>query len=235
MTSTQLPTVPLDLVEADAFDFYRQIHKGIRQALFDVTVQAGRLDVADIDAVDAYLADQERLLALLHLHHHSEDTFVQPLVVEHAPALAEIIAADHGEVEVGMACLEERARGLVSASRGGRPAAAVNLYLDLSRFTSAYLAHQLVEETQVMPALRAVFPTDELVAAEMAVRAAASPAELAMAVRYMLPAMNVEERTELLAGMSMAPPEVFAGFRAVAEACLPPADWAQVAGRIGLT
>ena len=235
MTTTQLPTVPLDLVEADAFDFYRQIHKGIRQALFDVTAQAGRLDVADIDAVDAYLAGQERLMALLHLHHHSEDTFVQPLVVADAPALAEIIAADHGDGR-GWHGVPRGARPPAGQRvRGGRPAAAVNLYLDLSRFTSAYLAHQLVEETQVMPALRAVLPTDELVAAEMAVRAAASPAELALAVSYMLPAMNVEERTEMLAGMSMAPPEVFAGFRAVAEACLSPADWAQVAGRIGLT
>ena len=235
MTTTQLPTAPLDLVEADAFDLYRQIHKGIRQALFDVTMGAGRLDVADVDAVDAYLAAQESLLTLLHLHHHSEDTFVQPLVVEHAPALAEIIAADHGEVEAGMAVLEERARRLASGSRGGRPAVALNLYLDLSRFTSAYLAHQLVEETRVMPALRAAFSTDELVGVEMAVRSAVSPAELAMAVSYMLPAMNVEERTEMLAGMSMAPPEVFAGFRAVAEAALSPADWAQVAARIGLT
>ncbi len=55
-----------------------------------------------------------------------------------------------------------------------------------------------------------------------------------MAVSYMVPAMNVEERTELLAGMSMVPPEVFVGFRAVAEAALSAADWAQVAARIGL-
>ena len=116
LTGTQLPTAPLDLVEADTFDLYRQIHKGIRQALFDVTTGAGRLDVADVDAVDAYLATQESLLTLLHLHHHSEDTFVQPLVIEHTPALAEIIAADHGEVEAGMAVLEERARRLVGVS-----------------------------------------------------------------------------------------------------------------------
>ncbi len=153
---------PADLVEADAFDLYRLIHKGIRQARFDVTTGAGRLDVADIDAVDAYLGSQECLLTMLHLHQHSEDAFLQPLVVEHASALAEIVAADHAEVEGGMAILEERARRLVTVSRGGWPAVAVNLYLDLSRFTSAYLAHQLVEEKRVMPKLRAVYSTDEL-------------------------------------------------------------------------
>lgn len=145
------------------------------------------------------------------------------------------IAAQHGDVEAGMARLEERCERLATVGRPGRAAAAHNLYLDLSRLTSVYLAHQLVEETQVMPALRAVVPTDELVGVEVAIRGSLPPDEMAAVMTHLLPAMDVEERTEMLGGMAMAPPEVFALFRAAAKAALPADQWAQVAQRIGIS
>lgn len=240
MTTIQLPTTTTrsdadDLVDADSYDFYRQIHKGIRQAMFHATLRAGSLDIGDVDAVDSFLAAQRSLLALLHTHHHHEDVFVQPLLEQHASVLAVEIAAQHGDVEDAMARLEQRGRRLATIGRPGRAGAALNLYLDLSRLASVYLAHQLVEETKVMPALRAAVPTDELVAVEMAIRGSLPPEEMAEVMTYMLPAMDVEERAEMLGGMAMAPPEIFAIFRAAAQSALSTADWAQVARRIGIS
>ena len=238
MTIIQLPTPTvaggIDLVDADAYDFYRQIHKGIRHALFHTVLRAGSLDVADTDAVDGFLEAQRSLLALLRSHHHHEDVFIQPLLEEHASALALSIAAQHGDVEEGMARLEQGGERLATVARPGRAGAAHNLYLDLSRLTSAYLAHQLVEETQVMPELRAVMPTDELIGVDLAIRGSIPPQEMAAVMTYLLPAMDVEERTEMLGGMAMAPPPVFALFREAAEAGLSAEQWAQVAQRIGI-
>jgi len=238
MTTIQLPTTTPsidDLVDADAYDFYRQIHKGIRLAMFHTTLRAGSLDVADVDAVDSFLAAQRGLLDLLHGHHHHEDVFVQPLLEQHASVLAAEIAAQHGDVEDAMARLDERGRRLATIGRPGRAGAALNLYLDLSRLASVYLAHQLVEETEVMPALRAAMPTDELVAVDMAIRGSLPPEEMAEVMTYMLPAMDVEERAEMLGGMAMAPPDIFSLFRAAAQAALSAADWAQVSQRIGIS
>ncbi len=223
-----------DLVDADAYDLYRQIHKAIRHALFHTTLRAGSLDVGDNDAVDAFLSAHQSLLGLLSGHHHHEDAFVQPLIEVHAPALAVTVAAQHGDVENGMACLDQRARRLATVAGPGRAAAAHNLYLDLGRVTSAYLAHQLVEEAQVMPALRAAIPTDELVAVDLAIRGTVPPDEMAAVMTHMLPAMDVEERTEMLGGMAAAPPEVFALLTAAARAALSAADWDQVARRVGI-
>ena len=61
-----------------------------------------------------------------------------------------------------------------------------------------------------MPALRAAVPTDELFALDMALRASVPPPVMADVMRFMLPAMNVDERADMVGGMSMAPPEVFA-------------------------
>jgi hypothetical protein len=231
MTTIQLPNTPTwsadsDLVDADSYDFYRQIHKGIRHALFHTTLRAGSLEVADVDAVESFL---------LHGHHHHEDVFVQPLLERHASSLALAIAAQHGDLEDAMTRLEERGRRLGTVGRPGRAGAALNLYLDLSRLASVYLAHQLIEETEVMPALRAAVPTDELVAVDMAIRGSLPPEEMAEVITHMLPAMDIEERAEMLGGLTMAPPEIFSILRAAAQAALSDADWAQVARRIGIS
>lgn len=111
-------------------------------------------------------------------------------------------------------------RRLGTVGRPGRAGAALNLYLDLSRLASVYLAHQLVEETEVMPALRAAVPADELVAVDMAIRGSLPPEEMAEVMTHMLPAMDIEERAEMLGGMAMAPPEIFSILRATARAVL---------------
>jgi len=235
MTTIQLPTATeVDLVDADGYDFYREIHKGIRYALFTTTIAAGRLDVDDTDDVEALLQAHGDVLHLLHAHHEHEDVFIQPLVETHAPALALEVRVQHAAVEVGMSRLEGLGARLGRVAAPGRRGVALNLYLDLSRLTSEYLAHQLVEETTVMPALRAAVPTEELLALDMELRRTIPPEEMVAAMRQMLPAMNVEERVDMLGGMAMAPPEVFAVFRDAAQQILPADEWAPVARRIGL-
>lgn len=237
MTTMELPTTTAchDLVEADAYDLYRQIHKGIRHALFQTTLQAGNLDVGDTDAVERFLGAHQALLGLLHGHHHHEDLFVQPLIAEHAPALAGTIAAQHGDVEEAMARLEVRGGRLATVARPARSGTAHNLYLDLGRLTGVYLAHQLVEEAEVMPALRAAMQTDELLAVDMAIRATLPPEEMAAVLTHLLPAMDVEERVEMLGGMAAAPPPVLALFTTAAKAALSADEWAQVARRVGIS
>jgi hypothetical protein len=226
---------PTDLDDpTDGYDFYREIHKGIRYAMFHTTMAVGRLDVADTDEVDRVLQAHRDLHDLLHLHHHHEDEFIQPLVVAHAPDLADVVEVQHGDVDDGLAQLARLGDRLASGAAPGRARTAHHLYLDLTRLTSAYLSHQLVEETEVMPALRAAVPTDELFALDMALRASVPPPVMADVVQFMLPAMNIDERADMVGGMSMAPPEVFAVFSAAAQSALSPADWAQLAGRLGL-
>ena len=159
---------------------------------------------------------------------------MQPLVVAHARELADVVEVQHGDVEDGLAQLARLGDRLASGAAPGRARTAHHLYLDLTRLTSAYLSHQLVEETEVMPALRAAVPTDELFALDMALRASVPPPVMADVMMFMLPAMNLDERADMVGGMSMAPPEVFAVFRAAAQSALSPDDWAALATRVGL-
>ena len=80
------------------------------------------------------------------------------------------------------------------------------LYLGLAGFTSAYMVHQEFEELEVMPALSAALGVDELIAIDMAIVAQLTPEEMVYSASLMLPAMNVEDRVELVGGMQEGMP-----------------------------
>lgn len=236
MTITE-PTHIIDpaALELVAVDLYRDIHKGIRAELFATTEAAGRVDPAD-RAGRADLADQvDVLVALLVAHAEHEDTHMQPTIDAHMPALAEQIAGDHERIEGRLDALVELAR----VGSGDGPALRTQthrLYLELASFTAAYLEHQDLEERIVMPALDGAVGIDACLAMHQAIVGSIPPEEMARSLALMLPAMNVDDRTELLGGMQAgAPPEVFAGVWGLARSVLRPDDVAAVAARLGLS
>jgi len=238
MTAT-LPTtatseVP-EVVDLVPFDLYKDIHKGIRAALFSVVGRAGSIDPAD-DAARAELAEEVQGVAwLLNSHGAHEDEHCQPAIEVHAPQLAAVIADVHPRLEARVDALG-RLSEVVVETAGPRARAAVHaLYLDLAAFTGDYLAHQDFEERQVMSTLAQAMPFEDVLAVHTAIVSSIPPDEMASALSIMLPAMNVDDRTELLGGMRAgAPAEVFAGVAALAQRVLEAPDWAAVAARLEL-
>src|SRR3954468_8231330 len=130
MTSTLFTNTPNTTITTEAafvgtdltpgYDFYREIHKGIRYAMHHTTIEAGRLDVSDNDRVEGVLAGITDLFDLLHLHHHHEDVFVQPLIEAHAPDLAMVVTAQHIDVDDGIEHIGRLCRHLASVAQPGR-------------------------------------------------------------------------------------------------------------------
>ena len=79
------PTTPLfaetAALEAVEVDIYRDVHKGIRSELFAVTLDAGRVDPHDDEAVGAVAGRWGSLVKLLVEHARHEEDFV-PVVKE---------------------------------------------------------------------------------------------------------------------------------------------------------
>lgn len=233
MTVTQ-PTTAADLT-AVTVDLYRDIHKGIRTELFAVTEQAGRLDPAE-PAGRADLAARVRsLVEQLQSHAEHEDTHVQPAIEAHLPEQAERIASDHERIEARMVDLEALADATVDETRAAQRLAVHRLYLELGSFTGAYLEHQDVEERTVMPALEAAIGPEAALAIHQAIIAGIPPDEMARSLAIMLPAMNLEDRVELLGGMRAgAPAEVFEGVWGLAGSVLTASDHGALAARLGI-
>ncbi len=217
------------------FDLYKDIHKGIRSELFALTESAGRTDPGD-DLARVALADHVRSVhALLEDHAEHEDAVLQPAIEELLPEVAERIAVDHLAFERRGEWLVELASSAVDAPAADRRRLVHNLYLDTAAFVSTYLDHQDVEERVVMPALEAALGVPALVGMHQAILASIPPAEMATSLALMLPAMNLDDRTDMLGGMrAQAPAEVFQGVWGLAGTVLEPCDLAALAQRLGL-
>jgi hypothetical protein len=232
VTITEFPTTtPLRLV---AVDLYRDIHKGIRSELFAVTERAGRLDPSDRGDRAALSAHVHALVELLVSHAEHEDGHIQPALEQHLPQLAEQVASDHERLEARVALLDEQGTDLVDGPGNARWNTH-RLYVDLASFTSTYLAHQDLEERVIMPALEDVLGVDAIVGIHQAIIGSIPPEKMAQSLAFMIPAMNVDDRTDLLGGMRAgAPAEVFAGVWGLVGSVLPPQDHAALATRLGL-
>jgi hypothetical protein len=236
-TGTSIPalTVETAALETVTFDFYRDVHKGIRNEMFAVTSLAGTIDPGNPEVVQALAQRWHTLSAFLVNHAEHEEVYVQPVLEEHAPILAVEIIPAHRELEVRAAALEVLADRAVNSCPTDSRLLVHRLYLGIAGFASAYLAHQEFEELEVMPALCAAVGVDELIAIDMAIVASLSPEQVVQSATLMLPAMNIEDRVELVGAMKEGmPPEVFAGLWGLVEAVLTPDDFRQLGPRLGI-
>ena len=216
------------------FDLYRDVHKAIRIALFDVVADAGRLDPTDCSTRIAHAGRVRDLVRFLAFHAAHEDRELDEPIRQVLPDQADAIAAEHIALERQMEQLVQLA-DLAFESRDDGRAAVHDLYLDLAAFTSRYLAHQEVEERVVMPALWHALGLEPLLAIHGAILAGISPDDMAWSLSMMLPAMNIDDRTEMFGGMrAEAPPEAFAGVCALAAEVLAPVDYVALVDRLDL-
>ncbi|MFN8028019.1 MAG: hemerythrin domain-containing protein, partial [Acidimicrobiia bacterium] len=228
-------TVELAGLEVVAFDLYRDIHKALRAELFGVTAQAGSTDPGDADARIAVATRWNEAVALLVEHAEHEDEFVQPVIERHAPQLAPVVVREHEVLEQQMAQLEVLADRAAGATGASARFLGHQLYLGLANFTAAYTEHLAFEELEVNVELSRALGPDELLAVDQALVASIPPDRMGVALGLMLPAMNADDRAELLGGAQQgAPAEVFAGMLAVARGALAPADYAQLTTRLGV-
>lgn len=227
--------LPADEFTLVMFDLYRDIHKGIRAELFAVTTAAGSLDPSDAFGWMAFAEHVGSVERTLSAHAEHEDTHIDPVLREHLPELAADVVAQHHVLEGSFTGIAEIARAGSGAPDSDRRRLAHLAYLQLASFTSAYLAHQAVEEAVIMPALEQAVGVDAVIGIHAAIVGSIPPDEMAQTLTMMFPAMNLDDRVELLAGMrATAPAEVFDGVAGLARSVLSPADFAAVAGRLGL-
>jgi hypothetical protein len=223
-------------VEAVTFNLYRDIHKGIRAELFGVTRAAGNIDPEDRPERAALAERVTNLAAILEGHAEGEDRQVQPPTEKYLPDIAELIARDHARFDRRVQDFTALADDTVHATGSGQRARVEQLYMELASFTGDYLAHQNIEEQVVMPALERELGVEACFAIHTAIVADIPPEQMAKGLAVMLPAMNIDDRTEMLGGMQQnAPAEVFAGVWGLAGTVLSAEDHHALAIRLGLS
>jgi hypothetical protein len=192
------------------YDMYNNVHKGLRRVLCGLLTDAGSATAAEYPEISSrWLAVEDKL----HAHHEHEDRFIGPHLARIAPALFAQMEREHHAIDQEIAAV----RGAASPQA---------FYRALARFSSIYFAHMAEEEGAFSDALFAAYTDRDLMAIEGELVASIPPAKLGEFMAIMLPAMNLDERFELLAGMRAgAPAEAFQGMCQLASQVLDGAAW----------
>jgi hypothetical protein len=216
-------------------DLYRDIHKGIRAELFALTAGAASLDPADVVGRASLAAHVHDTAWLLASHAEHEDHAVQPALEVHLPELFDRIEADHHRLERAFGEIDEMAAELSRTDLVDARFEVHRLHLAIARFTGTYLTHQDLEETTIMPALESAVGVEAVAGIHGQIIASIPPEDMARSLAVMLPAMNIDDRAEMLGGMQAhAPAEAFQGVWSVAGSVLRPDDLAALARRLGV-
>ncbi|QID16484.1 hypothetical protein G3580_01895 [Nitrogeniibacter mangrovi] len=206
-------------------DIYAGIHKGLRAFMADTLLRVGRLDADDSQAVTEALAAIDALLDLCLSHLAHEDAVIHP-AMEACQAGASRPAAEHHEDHVhAIGRLRLLCDTLRHAPRPDRAEVAQRLYRLLGCFVGENLLHMHLEEIDHNDCLWRHYGDAELQALEGRIVASLSPAEMAVGLRWMVPAMAPAERLALLAPLSAKlPAHVFDGLMTVVRPHLSASD-----------
>ncbi len=213
-------------------DLYRKIHKALRLALYNLSETAGALDPSDMAERRAFAARFAEVDRMLTQHHgHEDGGAFGRLIKEVAPQFVEELEAGHEKSTEDLADL----RSAVMAYSHGHDIAD-ELYDRITSFVVDYLGHMAFEESQVMPELSARATPEELKNIEIGIRSSIDPSNMVVTLRWMLPAMNPQERLTMLGEMHAgAPPEIFTTYWTAAAHVLSDDELAYVSDRIGFS
>lgn len=217
------------------YDIYSGIHKAVRALMFDTLSAVTRVDCDDAHDVAQVMTQVLDLAAFCEGHLTHENEFVHTAMEARRPGSSGTTGQDHAHHLEETARLAVLAMAVEQSGGPARAAAAMELRRYLSLFIADNLTHMNFEETANNAVLWDAYSDAELGALEHAIVASLAPEEMAVCLRWMIPAMNPSERAELLAGMrENAPPPAFEGALAIARTHLSLRDWNKLAHALAL-
>lgn len=176
------------------------------------------------------------VLCMLHDHAGQEERNFYPSLRKFEPALVDEMLSEHSVIVKMLTGVAKVSDELLEASDPNeRVTLGTRLVHDANEFFAYYLAHMNREEVRVVPASQRHFTDDQLRAIRGQIMASFTPEQMGAMLKWMLPALNVQELTDMFMGLKHgAPPPMFQGLVSSARAHVPPARWNVVAQRVGI-
>jgi hypothetical protein len=227
-------------------DLFTPIHKGLRSMLYGLSERLQTSDFADISAVNALMKDLEDDFAiaqsagcvLCHFatHAHEEDVGIFPGAAKFANELVSALIEDHHrltqrELEIAKSTHEL----LQLPTPEARIQAGIRLNQMANQLFADYIAHMNREEEELVPLMKENLTDAEQAAIRGAIIARFPPDRFFALLGWMLPSLNVNELSELLASVKQgAPPPVMKAITDLAAAKVDAVRWTEVKHRTGI-
>ena len=181
-------------------DLFTTIHKGLRHAMFEVGLQAGRTDYADTASVDELRGAWDSLHSALGGHSRHEDEYIFKLLSDREPGGADDLYKDHIRIHADADLIDAQFDRIAGEARTARwRMLGLELYRALQRFTASCLVHFDEEETYLLARIWALCDDREIADARAAFMATIGPEEMQYDVQHMLLAADPQE-VEMLEG-----------------------------------
>jgi hypothetical protein len=217
---------------APRLDLYAPIHKALRLFMGDTLARVGRIDLSDSADSSATLQQLDALLELCRGHVAHENQHLHPALEARRPGASQRIGAEHDEHLDAIAALGADVAALRALPSA---AAAHRLYRHLAVFIGENLVHMNVEETAHNATLWELCSDAELQDIHQRIMASVGPDELALVLRWMVPALSPAERAEMLGALQRdLPPEAMRGILDIVRRHLDDGAWAKLARALGL-
>ena len=206
-------------------------HKGLRNALCQLTLLAGKTDYANPDSTAKLQALGKQVFHLLKDHSRTENKFILAPLEAKAKGSTSEFADDHHEIDE----LETELFDELMAFNGHQSEEdGHQFYLDLCDFQSFYLMHIDGEDTELEPLMQAHFSDEELMGHQIEIMKEMSLETLLLWFKYIVPARRTEENAQVLRGFKgAAPKEAFDSAMAVIKNELDEMEYQRLVEMIG--
>lgn len=189
------------------YPIYESAHKALRNLFSQVLFKAGNTDYSDAAASELLFTQSEELFRLLHVHAHSENTYMLSVLAEKVKDAAEHDTNDHVRLEA----LQEKAENMLAMMKAGTtdPRFTHAYYRAVGDLYAEHLLHMLHEEEVTQEVFWQHFKDAELHVMTGNIVKNLKPEDSMAMFKYMIPALNQPERIALLGGVKLAaPPQV---------------------------
>lgn len=188
-------------------NLYGFSHKGLRNALSQLSLLSGNTDYGDAKALEKLKALNKEIVILLDIHNQAEDNVVLAALEVRAPGSTVENVEEHVQLEREVEAFDKQINAFAANSVPGFGAA---YYDAVNSFQSKYLAHMAMEENEINSIIWENFTDEELMAQQGQIMASFTPEQTLMWLKYIVPAQNPFERSILLGGLKAnAPAEFF--------------------------
>lgn len=186
-------------------------HKGLRNALSQLQLLAGKTDYSNQQEVEQLYKLGKDVFNILTIHATDENEVTLTELEGRCKGCSQHDLDDHEQIHFAQDKLEELLASIYTSSKAGQDVTedGEEFYLAFSEFYGTYLEHTAEEERVTQPMLWKYFTDEELASHRGKIMARNPSQTLLIWFRFVIPAQSHKERVGLLTGFKKMAPVTF--------------------------
>lgn len=207
-------------------DVYTKVHKGLRRALFELSLTAGNTDFTNDESLVSLAKVYHEVIKFLEEHGKNEELYQLPVLERKFPGVTKSNNKQSEIIKSKLKLLKRSFNNLVFSSTNDRKLKGDVFYHLLNEFIADYLILMKDEELETTRLFSKHCSDEEIISSFKNIIDNTSPQDMMMMLKYIIPALSHSERVELLAGIKKcAPKPAFNSVIVLAQSLLPADEW----------